>query len=212
MKKEKKTSIKKHIYTLLQIASVFLVFVIVLGVPLLHGYTEVCFSSEKQQLYTATGKCTESYEEPIIWFGGKFSHGTVYRDILAIDGVRYVVSKVDLSISSPNEYENLVKSCKIYGVTVEYNVCFLGERHVNSLVLLEDGTSFSITEDRKAHLLDNLKDFGIVGAGLLFVLFVLLSFASWFPIKGIYTKIKKKSAKAKRKAERAKMFSEQDTG
>ncbi len=210
MKKEKKTSIKKHIYSLLTIFSVFLVFVIVLGVPLLHSYTEVCFSSENQQLYTATGKCTENYEEPIIWFRGKFSHGTAYRDILVIDGVRYVVSKVDLSISS-HEYEDLVKSCKIYGVTVDYNVCCLGERHVNSLVSLENGTVFSITEDRKAHLLDSLKDFVIVGAILFFVFLVLLSFMSWSHIKGIYTKIKKKRAKAKRKEKRTKLFSEQDT-
>lgn len=210
MKKEKKTSIKKHIYSLLTIFSVLLFFVIILGVPLLHRHTEVCFSSENQQLYTATGKCTENYEEPKIWFRRKRPHRTAYRDILVIDGARYVVSKVDLSISS-HEYEDLVKSCKIYGVTVEYNVCFLGERHVNSLVSLENGTSFSITEDRKAHLLDNLKGVDISCSIFLFVLLVLLSFASWSPIKGICTKIKKKRAKVKRKAERAKMFSEQDT-
>ena len=209
MKKEKKTSIKKHIYSLLTMFSVFLVFVIVLGVPLLHSYTEVCFSSEKQQLYTATGKCTGNYEEPTIWFRGKFSHGTAYRDILVIDGVRYVVSKVDLSISL-HEYEDLVKSCKIYGVTVDYNVCCLGERHVNSVASLENGTSFSITEERKAQLLDNLKGVDIACSIFLFIMLVLLSFASWSHIKGIYTKFKKKRSKAKRKEEREKTFSEQD--
>lgn len=206
MKKSKNSIIKEKIRLLILSSLVlFGMLTCLLGVDFYYRSLEYT-GKNNQQLYGVSGTCSNVYSELEIISARK----RVSKEIFVIDGKKYEISSSRIIFSTEKEYEKFKNSCITHGVTIQYRENFFGVRRIASLTTLEnDKVVVDLNDTIKLTI--QRQDFIQVADIILCSLFICFwCIYNWNGIKVICNIIKKKRAKAKRKAEREKIFSKQD--
>lgn len=207
MKKDKKKVIKETIHLLIKSSVLLFIPIVYFIVSDYYTGTIDYMGYDNQQLYTVSGTSSDIYVTL------KHSrHRSKSVITFVIDEVKYDIDMSHLPFSSSNEkYKEFEKSCKTHGLTIQYMENCIGKHSIASLTLLENNETVVDLDDMIKYNIQRRASFRVPYIVLSAIILGLWCIYNWHGIKVIYNIIKKKGAKAKRKAEREKIFSKQDS-
>ena len=210
MKKDKKKVVKNNTISLL-LSTVIILWLGIFFFYVCRGMFSVSyFGNSTKNFYTITGKCTDVYNKERVYFSkGRHTKTTEY---FVIDGKTLKINHNKLSphFSSPEEFVEFKENCKTHGVTIQYVGSEKDGGVIASIFSLKDNTIVLDLETTRKEDITNFVALVVILSLLYAGSLWIYATINWYNVKAIYIIIKKKHAKAKRKAEREKMFSKQE--